>query len=413
VRAQEPIGEHLDVLADVLAVVLSACRPLPSIETDLVSALGCVLAGDALASLDVPRFDNAAMDGYAICSDEGGGPSRVLTVVGDTRAGQPPGSLERRDGAHRIATGAPVPAGADAVVEQELVIVRPDGTIIVPETVAAGRNIRRRGDDIRSGAVVVPAGTVLRSRHVSGLAAAGLAQVSVHRRPRVAGLTLGDEISTDCQRLGPGEIPNSNRHLLRAAITEADCEAVDGGQVGDDAGQIADAIARLASDHDAVVTTGGVSVGRFDFAARALAQVGRSWSFRLAVKPGKPFAFGVVHGTPVFCLPGNPVAALVAFEIAVRPGLRRLAGKVPDGHLRVRATADGDFRRRPDGKVHFVRAEATSDARGQWVVRPLRTQGSHQAVGASRSNCLVVLDDGEGAQAGESVTAILLPGWEP
>ena len=401
----------LEPLEAALAAVLADCPPLPSAEADLHAALGRVLATDAVALLDVPRFDNSAMDGYAVRHLDLEARTGVVTVEGETAAGSPPGVLRDGGYARSISTGAPVPAEADTVVEYELVQVREYGTIAVLGSVAAGRNIRRRGEDLGAGDVVVPAGTLLRSRHLAALAAAGVRTVRAHRRPRVAYCSLGDELSAAWEQLAPGQIPDSNRSFLHGAITEADCEVIDGGTVGDVATRTAAVIGALAASHDAVVTTGGVGGGPHDFAAEALARLGRSRSFKLAVKPGKPFAFGVVHGTPVFCLPGNPFAALVGFELLVRPGLRCLAGKQADGHLRVRATCDGAFPHKPDGKRHYVPAVASQDLHGHWRVRPLGVHGSHRIIGVSSGDCLVVLEDN--AAPGDAVTAILFPNWEP
>ena len=396
-----------------LGVVMAHCRPLPAIDVELEDALGSVLAADAVARLDVPRFDNSAMDGFALRSTTISGQCPVLQLTGTTTAGQGPLTLGTGAEAVSVATGAPLPEHADAVVEQELVEFRDDRTISVLGDIAPGRNVRRHGEDVAAGQPVATAGTVLRARHLAALAAAGVRQVTVHRRPRVAILSLGNELSPRWEELGPGEIPDSNRYFLRAALTEAECDVVDGGSVDDDPARTVAAIAALAKVHDAVVTTGGVGAGPLDLAAAALSDLGPWRSFTLAVKPAKPFAFGTVDAAPVFCLPGNPVSALVAFELLARPGLRRMAGKAPDGHLRVRATADGSFSRQRDGKRHYLRGQASVDVEGHWSVRPIPAKGSHQIVGAARANCLVVLDDGEGAAPGDAVTVILLSGWEP
>jgi molybdopterin molybdotransferase len=408
-----PDGAAAVPLDAALGVVIAHCPPLPAIEVGLEDALGSVLAADAVARLDVPRFDNSAMDGFALRSTTISGQCSVLQLTGTTTAGQGPLTLGAGTEAVYVATGAPLPEYADAVVEQELVQVREDGAISVPGGVVPGRNVRRRGEDVAAGHPGATAGTVLRARHLAALAAAGVRTVAVHRRPRVAILSMGNELSPHWEELGPGEIPDSNRYFLRAALTEAECDVVDGGSVDDDPARTVAVIAALADAHDAVVTTGGVGGGPLDLAALALSHLGPWRSFTLAVKPAKPFAFGTVGAAPVFCLPGNPVSALVAFELLARPGLRRMAGKAPEGHLRVRATADGNFSRRRDGKLHYLRGQASVDVEGRWSVRPISAKGSHQIVGTSRANCLVVLDDGEGAAPGDTVTVILLSGWEP
>jgi molybdopterin molybdotransferase len=416
-RRGEPNGAHDGAapvpLETAWRVVMAHCRPLPAIDVGLSEALGSVLAADAFARLDVPRFDNSAMDGFAVRSTTVSDRSSVLHLTGTTTAGQAPLALGPGAEAVYVATGAPLPEYADAVVEQELVQFRDDGTISVPGGVAAGRNVRRRGEDVAVGEPVAVAGTTLRARHLAALAAAGVRDVTVHRRPRVAIVSLGNELSPRWEELGPGEIPDSNRYFLRGALAEADCEVVDGGSVGDDPARTAAVIAALADAHDAVVSTGGLGVGPLDVAALALSQLGPWRAFTLAVKPAKPFAFGTVGAAPVFCLPGNPVSAMVAFELLARPGLRLLAGRAADGHLRLRATADGTFSRRRDGKRHFLRGQASVDVDGHWSVRPVSATGSHQVVGTARANCLVVLDDGEGAAPGDAVTLILLSGWEP
>ncbi|MDQ1374021.1 MAG: molybdopterin molybdotransferase, partial [Actinomycetota bacterium] len=305
--------------------------------------------------------------------------------------------------AARIMTGAPIPAGADAVVMVELTSTdgepRDGGRVTVQEAVPTGNHVRHPGEDIEAGAEVFGAGTLLGPGHLGVLANLGLRKVPVFPRVRVGVLSTGDELVN-------GQIHDSNRPGLLALCRQSQFEPVDLGCVGDDGDVIEAALRDGASDVDAVVTTGGVSAGDFDFVKRIL-----DTQLQVAIKPAKPLAFGLLDDTPVFGLPGNPVSSMVSFELFARPALRQMMGFTGADRFRptVTGVADEDLRRGPDGKVHFARVRATyDDGDGRWHLRSAGGQGSHQLLALAHANALAVLPDGDGVLQGEPVSLILL-----
>lgn len=397
----------LTPLDDVRRWVLEHCAPLAPRALPVPDALGLVLAGAARAALDVPRFRNSAMDGYAVRARDTEGAPVELRVAGSVMAGAAPGQLRvERGTAARIMTGAPVPDGADAVVMVEATSDAGGGRVRVEQAVAPGANVREAGEDVAAGAPLFPAGTVLGPAYVGALVSAGVREVRVHPRARVAVVSTGDELC-DTEEVEPGRIPDSNRHMLLALVREAGGDPVDGGIVPDDPAALVAGLERAADGCDALVTSGGVSVGDADHVAGALRALGWAESRRMAVKPAKPFVFGMVGGTAAFGLPGNPVSSLVSFELLARPALRRLMGHARLDRPGVRAMAEEAFVRRPDGKTHFVRAVA-SYGEGGFTVRSAGAQGSHQLSATARANALVVLPDGSGVSAGAAVEAILI-----
>jgi molybdenum cofactor synthesis domain-containing protein len=295
-------------------------------------------------------------------------------------------------------TGAPIPPGADAVVMVELT-EEIDGGVRIQQAAEPGQHIRPAGDDIAAGQEVFPPGTLLGPGHLGVLASLGLRKAPVYPRPRVGVLSTGDELVN-------GQLEDSNRPTLLALCRESGFEPVDLGTAPDDQDAIAAALDRGLVSCDAVLTTGGVSAGDYDYVKKLLEH-----ELRVAIKPAKPLAFGTPEGTPVFGLPGNPVSSMVSFELFARPAIRQMAGFTgPDIHRpRVTAVADEPLRRRPDGKTHFVRvAAAYDDEAGRWRVRSAGGQGSHQLLAMARANALAVLPDGNGVDAGEPVTVMVL-----
>jgi molybdenum cofactor synthesis domain-containing protein len=271
--------------------------------------------------------------------------------------------------------------------------------VVVQQEVPPGNHVRHPGEDIEAGAEVFPAGTVLGAGHLGVLANLGLRKVPVFPRVRVGVLSTGDELVN-------GQIQDSNRPALLALCHQSAFEPVDLGCVGDTGEEIAAALQDAATRTDAILTTGGVSAGDFDFVKRLL-----DTQLQIAIKPAKPFAFGVIEGTPVFGLPGNPVSSLVSFELFARPALRQMMGhpKADLDRPHVTAIAEEDLRRRPDGKTHFARVVARyDDDAGRWRVRSAGGQGSHQLLAMATANALAVLPDGNGFNVGEPVTVMLL-----
>ena len=401
-------------LVDVAAArarVLAACPTLPTATVPLGEALGLVTAEAVHAGEAVPPFDNTAMDGYAVrAADTADAPVR-LRVIGSIAAGAVADVAVGAGEAVRIMTGAPLPAGADAVVMVERTTPEDGGsTVVVAQAAAPGDHVRRAGEDIRPGQQVFPPGTLLRPGHLGVLASVGRTDVAVVARATVGVLSTGDELVDGAGPLLPGRIRDSNRPTLLALVEQAGCRAVDLGRCADAEDEIRAAVRDGVASCDALVTSGGVSVGDFDYMKVVLDELsdGTMQWMQVAVKPAKPFAFGVVDGTPVFGLPGNPVSSMVSFELFARPALLTMMGHRHVDRLRVPAVADDALPRRPDGKLHLVRVHASLDGDGRWHVRPAAGQGSHMLYAMALSNALALLPDGTGTERGGNVDVMLL-----
>lgn len=386
--------------------VLSSCQRLHPSALPLQDVLGCVTSIALTADEAVPPFANTAMDGYAVRAADTPG---ELSVVATLPAGADPAGLHVGPGeAVRIMTGAPVPSGADAIVMVERTSSLDDGARVrVDVEVSLGEFVRSAGSDLTAGAEVFPAFTPLTPAHLGVLASLGVKRVPVFPRPRVGVLSTGDELVELAPpgTLRPGQIRDSNRYSLLAMVAEAGCTPIDLGIVGDDESAINAAVTDALSRCDVLVTSGGVSVGDFDYVKRMLD------SMQVAIKPAKPLAFGLIDGKPVFGLPGNTVSSMVSFELFCRPALRQMLGHAPDSldRPRVSAVADEALPRSPDGKTHFVRVVCRYDnGDGLYRVRSAGAQASHNLAAMAGANALAVLPDGDGAAAGEVVTAMLL-----
>jgi molybdopterin molybdotransferase len=401
---------HVEV-EEAQARVRAGCRPLDTAKVPLAEALGLVTAGGIHATEAVPPFANTAMDGYAVRAvDTAGAPVR-LTVVGDIPAGARPEPPVGEGQAVRIMTGAPMPPGADAVVMVELTESEDGGsTVVVQREARAGDHVRGAGEDIVPGQLVFPARTVLQPGHVGVLASLGLTEVEVTRRARVGVLSTGDELVEAGVPLGPGQIRDSNRPTLLALVRQAGCEPVDLGHSPDREDVLREALERGVATCDAVVTTGGVSVGDHDYVKVVLDALsgGTMQWMQVAVKPAKPLAFGVVGGTPVFGLPGNPVSSMVSFELFARPALLAMMGHPVVERPRVLAVADEAFGRRADGKLHLVRVRAEAGEDGRLHVRSTGGQGSHMLRAMALANALALLPDGTGVAQGGDVEVMVL-----
>lgn len=392
-------------LDEARRLVLDGVTALPATRMPLADAVGAVAAEPVVAADPVPPFDNTAMDGYAVRADDT--PGR-LRVVGFLAAGTASGVTVGPGEAVRIMTGAPMPPGADAVVMVERTATHGDEVEVggVPE----GEAVRRAGSDVRPGDVVLLPGTELTPGHLGVLVSVGAADVVVHRRPVVGVLSTGDELVDPGRRLGEGQIRDSNRPTLLGLVRESGFEAIDLGTVVDDPDAVERAIRDGVDRCDAVLTSGGVSMGDLDHVKAVLGRIGdpARW-LQVAIKPAKPLSHALVGGVPVIGLPGNPVSSMVSFELFARPVLRRLAGH-PDHRLHrpavVGVAADG-LRRRPDGKTHLVRVAVTVEE-GRYVARSAGGQGSHQLTAMAAADALAVLPDGEGVPAGSDVALLLL-----
>jgi len=392
--------------------VLAACPPAEPVEVSFTEAFGLVLAADVIATETVPPFDNTAVDGYAVRAadvvDASTTPVR-LEVVGEIAAGAGPGERILGAGeAIRIMTGAPIPPGADAVVMVEDTERIGDDAVLVSASVDPGSSVRPAGDDVVPGDVLFTAGALVTPAVLGVLATVNARVVSVHPKVSVAVLSTGDELVDDGRPLAPGEIRESNRRMLAAALSAAGCAVTDLGIVRDDEDELERVLRDAAASHDAVVTSGGVSMGDYDVVKAVLGRIAEMRWMQVAIKPAKPLAFGLLGGTPVFGLPGNPVSSLVSFEMFARPALRRMMGHQRLARPSVVAVADADLVRRPDGKTHLMRVTAFFGDDGRCHVAPVRAQGSHQLAATSTADAIAVVPDGDGVPAGADVAALLL-----
>ena len=382
--------------------------------TPLREAIGCVLSDSVVAVESVPPFVNSAVDGYAVVAASLVDAPLELPVVGEVAAGAFTDRVLQHGEAIRIMTGAPLPTGADAVVMVEDTERLGDGSrVLVRRSIRVGDAIRGVGDDVPAGTELYAAGTVITPAVLGVLASVNVRDVPVHPRVRVAVLSTGDELIDDGSPLQPGQIRESNRTMLFEALREAGCEAVDLGIVRDDEVALESVLRKAADWCHAIVTSGGVSMGDYDIVKAVLSRLaGMRW-MQIAIKPAKPFAFGLLaasdgRGVPVFGLPGNPVSSLVSFELLARPALRRMMGHTHLDRPMVLAVAADGLPRRPDGKVYLLRVFAEFAPDGRVHVRSVGAQGSHQLAATSTANAIAVVPDGEGIAPGGDVATMLL-----
>ena len=326
---KEELDRPLVPYREALDQILSAFSPLPPEAAPLERALGLVTAEPIVASFDVPGFDNSAMDGYAVRAADIDAPGTVLHLIDDLPAGSDP-KIEIGPGtAATIMTGAPLPPGADAVVPWEETERRDEDVVVLRET-TRGKHVRPAGEDVRAGDTVVPAGTELRPIHVGVIASLGMSEVRAHRRPRIAILSTGDELAAPGDELQPGHVYDANHALLRAACERAGAEVDATALIGDEPDVIASWLRQVARHADLIVTTGGASVGEHDWMRAILEAEGDLRLWRIAIKPGKPMAFGRFDGTPVLGLPGNPGSAFVGMHVFVARAIRAMAARPID-----------------------------------------------------------------------------------
>jgi molybdopterin molybdotransferase len=382
--------------------VTSSVAPLTAIEVRLLEARDLFLADDVVAGTDVPPFPNSAMDGYAICAADTHGIGPVeFDLVATIAAGAASTSIVRSGEAARIMTGAPIPAGADAVIRFEEVIVRAGQTVVVARAVEVGENIRLAGEDVRSGQIVLTRGRKLGSSEIGMLAALNVERVGVHRRPRIGILSTGDEVVDLGETLEPGQIRDANGYALAARVAELGGVPVRLGIAADTKRDLSERL-RAASGCDLILTSGGVSVGDFDLVKDVLREEGRIDILTVRMKPGKPLAIGEVGGMPFVGLPGNPVAALVSFDQFVRPVILKMLGSrdliLPTIRAELQTTIDNRGHRR-----HFERGNL-SNADGRWIVEPSGIHGSAMLSSLVASNCYIVVDENcSVAEAGSEV----------
>jgi molybdopterin molybdotransferase len=410
-------GENNISVDDARRAIGAALKPIIDHETvALGQAAGRVLAADLISPIDVPAHDNSAMDGYAFAgADLQLTAATVLQCTGTVLAGKPHTGQVRAGQCVRIMTGAVMPTGLDTVVPLELCHAEADRVTVQPGLIKAGENRRKRGEDLAQGKPALAAGRVLRPADVGLIASLGFDHVQVMRKLRVALFSTGDEVIAPGQVLPPGCIYDSNRFALSAALSRLNMEVIDLGLVRDDPLALKQTLAQAMTRADVVLTSGGVSAGDADFTRDLLAQMGEISFWKVAMRPGRPFAFGSLRGTDgqpswLFGLPGNPVAALVTFYALARDALLQLAGAAPQPLVHLQARCVAGIRKRP-GRTEFQRGVVTRAADGGWEVRLTGSQGAGVLRSMSEANALVVLGHDQGSvAAGEPVTVWLFDG---
>ena len=384
-------------------LILQEVHPLPPMRLPFTDALGLVLAEDVNAVEPMPPFRAASVDGYAVIATD---PASTRRLVGDQPAGYID-NLEVTSGTTvRVTTGAPVPAGADAVVMVEFTEEQ-DGQVEIKATVEPGSNIRPVGQDLTQGQLVLVQGTLLGASEIGLLAMIGKTEVSAYPTPRIGVMSTGDELVEPGEPLKPGQIRDANRFSLMSAIREAGGTPIDLGKVTDEAGILQETFEKSLSLADALLTSGGVSMGQLDLVKPYLAERGKIHFGRVRAKPGKPITFATLEGVPVFAMPGFPVSALVSFEIYVRPALLKMAGHNRVHRPRRHVTLAHDVSH-TSGRTEFQRAIVTRKADGNYTATTTGFQGSGRLLSMHGANALLILPYQQGDfPAGSEVEAII------
>jgi len=385
-------------------LILGLVEPVAGTERLFVrNALGRVLAEDVLATADVPGHDNSAMDGYAVrFADLAAEGDTVLRLAGTAFAGRTFAGRVEAGQCVRIMTGGVIPEGADTVVIQEVVQAE-NGRIVVPAGQRQGQHIRRAGEDLRAGTPAIRAGKLIRPAELGLIASLGVAEVNVRRRLRVAFFSTGDELCSVGTPLKEGEVYDSNRYTLFGMLTRLGCEAIDLGVARDEPAALEAAFRRAAAQADAILTSGGVSVGEADFIRGMMGKLGEVAFWKIAMRPGRPMAFGKINDAWLFGLPGNPVAVMVTFYEFVREALLKMMGVSPIEPLpQFRVPCVTPLKKRP-GRSEFQRGILFRE-NGEWKVRVTGTQGSGVLRSMSEANCIIVVEHERGnVEPGELV----------
>jgi molybdenum cofactor synthesis domain-containing protein len=389
---------------EALAIVLAAARPLPSERVALADAAWRTLAENLIADEDHPSFPAATMDGFAVVAADG---SPWREVIGEQTAGFVLEEEVTEGTAVRITTGAPVPRGADAVVAVEATEPADDHVIIHRDEVRPGENIRAVGADVRRGTRVLAAGTVLGAAELGLVAGLGMVPVPVHRRPRVSVLSTGNELVEPGRTPRPGQIRDSNRFSLGAALKQIGADVVWSGTAPDDRPRLRRLLAERIDASDVVVSSGGVSMGELDLVKGLLGELAEVRFRRVFMKPGKPLNFATAGSTLLFGLPGNPVSALVSFELFIRPALTVLAGGPATARPRIPVVLAEEVA--GSDRIEFQRATVWVDPDGRLTARPTGPQASSRLASFVGANALVVIPPREAPyRAGERVEAVVL-----
>jgi molybdopterin molybdotransferase len=395
---------------EALKIILTGCRPLGLEKVDILNARGRVIGEDIVALRDIPSVSNAAKDGYALRSgdtkDAKAGKPAVFEVIETIAAGRVPRKTVKDGQAARIMTGARIPKGADAVVCREDT-VESGKTVLIKSAASPGLEVRFPGEDVRKGKRVIAAGSVLRPGHIGMLAALGKARVSVYQRPRVAILATGDEL-VDIEIDPPaGKVVNSNSYALAAQVLECGGIPVMLGIGRDQKEELVEKF-HVARRSDVILSSGGVSVGDYDFVKDVMGDIGNAMHFwRVAMRPGKPLAYGAIDGVPLFGLPGNPVSVMVSFEQFVRPFLLKMQGHTRIFRQTFTAESAQDIKKSA-GIKHFIRAVVQKE-KGRYVARMTGEQGSGILTSMVTANAFIVLNENVSCvKKGEKVVLQLL-----
>jgi len=382
-----------------------------TVRVPIRDALGRVLAEDVISPVDVPSHRNSAMDGWAVRgADLAATGDTTLTEIGASFAGRPFKGTLGAGQCVRIMTGGVVPEGADTVVMQER--AKAEGTkVAMAAGQKTGQNVREAGEDLKRGSVALAKGRIIRPSELGLIASLGIGEIAVYRKLRVAFFSTGDELKGIGTTLGEGEIYDSNRYTLYGMLTRLGCEVLDLGVVRDDPALIERAFQEAAASADVVITSGGVSVGEADFVKAMLAKLGEVVFWKIAMKPGRPLAYGKIGGAHFFGLPGNPVSVMATFYQFVREAMLILMGASPvDPVPTFRAVCSVKLKKAP-GRTEFQRGILTRGADGSWTVRPTGEQGSGILKSMSDANCFIILGDDVGnVEAGTAVDVQLLEG---
>ena len=404
-------------VAQAQRIVQDFVQPILGVETVTIwQALDRVLAADVISPISVPAHDNSAMDGFAFQgADLAADAATTLTIIGTVYAGRAFDGSVGPGECVRIMTGAVMPAGCDSVVPQEFTQRASDTTVTVPQgVVRTGDNRRLMGEDLLEGKAALTRGRILRPADLGLLASLGIGQVMVQRRLRVAFFSTGDELRSLGDPLDPGCIYDSNRYTLFGMLTRLGCELIDMGVVKDDPASLEAALRSACAHADAIITSGGVSVGAADYTKQIMAQLGDVTFWKIGMRPGRPMAFGTITSKGktayLFGLPGNPVAVMVTFYFFARDALLRMMGASSAPLPLLRAASQTDIRKKP-GRTEYQRGILSTDSDGSPLVRITGSQGSGVLRSMSEANCMVVLRHEQGnVHAGDLVDVVVFDG---
>ena len=403
----DPNALRVDRACAAIRSCLSVVQETETVNTR--EALGRILAQDIVPTINVPAHDNSAMDGYAVRFSDLNHEETILSEVGTALAGRPFAGKVGPGQCVRVMTGAVMPEGTDLVVIQEIVKSN-GGKVAIPQGQKSGQNVRYAGEDLKIGVPVLAPGKLLRPAELGLIASLGLSEIKVKRKLRIAFFSTGDELASIGRPLEEGEVYDSNRYTLHGMLSRLGVEITDLGVVRDDPALLEAAFKKASSTSDAVITTGGVSVGEADFVKQLMAKLGEVLFWKIAMRPGRPMAFGKIGNAYLFGLPGNPVAVMVTFYQFVRDALLHLSGRTDDYALPLLKAKSSENLRKVLGRTEYQRG-VLFRAGDEWKVRTTGQQGSGVLRSMSEANCFIVLEHARGkVEAGELVSVQIFDG---